>query len=209
MKKTIFFIGLILVVNSCNSERDFTAEELKNENSQSISKIAPDDSKCIAATAPTTFYGNPNDYPKILTSTYYSINSLPDPYDDLWFFNQLARGTTAYVSEHYYRRRAAFPWSTTEAYFQDFPYDVEQAFTIYSSEQGLNGEINTYNHNISPAAGSYLQYRILSSIDEFVILAAQNFGNNLLPKGITYSTSTTPCGGYLGLQVRVFYKKVN
>lgn len=205
MKKAIFFMAILLIANSCNSDRDVSDVKLETEKLQTSSKVVPGGPLCIVPPPPVSFYGNPNDYPKIVIPSYYSVNSLADPSDDSWLFNQLMLGTTAYVNRHYMHKRASFQWSTTQAYLSDFTYDYEQAFTIYSSEQGLNGEINTTDHLISAVAGSYLQYRILSSIDEYAIWRQNEYGVNVKPRGITYSYSTTMCGEYTGLQVRVFY----
>ena len=219
MKKNfIFSCVLFLTVISCTFQREDLSQADKHRDASYDNRSAKDgdekdalNHKVILCKQQLIEDGlkskaNFNGYPEIEISTYYSMISN----NQRWLFDELNLDVSTYFNEKYYTSsEVVIPFavpgddSGIPSSWTNFSYDYE------SSDYITRGENDNYSLDtmISPAQGSYIQYRILSSADLYVNHVFHYFSKRIRPIAIIYFKEKTLCGDYRGLGFRIFYKE--
>jgi hypothetical protein len=148
-----------------------------------------------------------NGYPEIEISTYFSMT----PNNQRWLFDELNLDVSAYFNEKYYTsEEVVIPFAVNgenngiPSSWTNFTYDDDSSGYISSSENNYHYYLDTM---ISPAEGSYIQYRILNSADLNVNHMLHYYSKRVRPIAVLYYKEKTMCGDYMGLGFRIFYKE--
>lgn len=203
MKKILFsFFAISLLFSSCSNERDVVSNETENLAHRGANSIE-EDPLCLPPTPPQPVnFGNPSDYPTLSTSTYYSLTNPNN--GQVWFFDAVKSayrdryGIKSLLLTNFHVGSHDFPVNPAKP----LRYDVESIHRIYASD-GMFYQLYP-NSTLSQSAGSYVLYKILSSIDEVVINNKPT--SDLGPVAITFNYDVTMCGQYSNLYFHVYYK---